>query len=112
MDVTSLHANIPQDEGITKVCEAYDKYYNSSPPIPFHYLKQILGFILKENSFQFNGENYLQVHGAAMGTKMVVAFANLFMAEIETKMLNKSRIKPKVWKRYIDWRRFLYMGCQ
>ena len=27
---------------------------------------------------------------------------NLFMAEIETKMLNESKIKPKVWKRYID----------
>ena len=38
----------------------------------------------------------------AMGTKMAVAFANLFMAEIETKMLDESRIKPKVWKRYID----------
>ena len=33
---------------------------------------------------------------------MAVAFANLFMAEIETKMLNESRIEPKVWKRYID----------
>ena len=38
----------------------------------------------------------------AMGTKMVVAFANLFMAEIETKMVNESGIKSKVWKRYID----------
>ena len=38
----------------------------------------------------------------AMGTKIAVAFANLFMAEIETKMVNESRIKPKVWKRYIN----------
>ena len=38
----------------------------------------------------------------AMGTKMAVAFANLFMAEIETKMLSESKIKAKVWKRYID----------
>ena len=37
-----------------------------------------------------------------MGTKIAVAFANLFMAEIRTKMLNESRIKPKVRKRYID----------
>jgi len=44
----------------------------------------------------------LQIHGTAMGTKMAAAFANLFMAEIETKLLNESRIKPKVWKRYID----------
>ena len=33
---------------------------------------------------------------------MAVAFANLFMAGIETKLLNESRIKPKVWKRYMD----------
>ena len=59
MNVTSLYTNIPQDEGITTVCEAYDKYHNNSPPIPSHYLKQILGLILKENSFQLNGENYL-----------------------------------------------------
>ena len=38
----------------------------------------------------------------AMGTKIAVAFSDLFMAEIETKMLNESRIKLKVWKRYID----------
>ena len=86
----------------TIVCQAYEKYHNNNPPIPSHYLKQMLGLILKENSFQFNGENYLQCHGTAMGTKMAVAFANLFMAEIETKMLNQSNIKPKVWKRYID----------
>ena len=102
MDVTSLYTNIPQEEGITIVCQAYEKYHNNNPPIPSHYLKQMLGLILKENSFQFNGENYLQCHGTAMGTKMAVAFANLFMAEIETKMLNQSNIKPRVWKRYID----------
>ena len=37
-----------------------------------------------------------------MGTKMAVAFANLFIADIETKLLNESRIKTKVWKRYIN----------
>ena len=34
-----------------------------------------------------------------MGTKMVVAFANIFMAYIETELLSK---KPLIWKRYID----------
>ena len=37
-----------------------------------------------------------------MGTKMAVAFANIFMAEIETQILHKSANKPLVWKRYID----------
>ena len=38
-----------------------------------------------------------------MGRKVAVALANPYMAEIEKKMLNnESRIKPKIWKRYID----------
>ncbi|CAH3155824.1 unnamed protein product [Pocillopora meandrina] len=37
MDVTSLYTNIPQEEGITIVCQAYEKYHNNSPPIPSHY---------------------------------------------------------------------------
>ena len=37
-----------------------------------------------------------------MGTKIAEAFTNIFMAEVETKILNKSALKPLVWKRYID----------
>ena len=58
--------------------------------------------ILQENSFQFKGEHYLQTRGTAMGTKVAVSFANIFMSVIETKIINKSKIKPLEWKRYID----------
>ena len=58
--------------------------------------------ILKENSFQFNRRHYLQTHGTAMGTKIAVAFANIFMAKIEKGIISKRKIKPLVWKRYID----------
>ena len=37
-----------------------------------------------------------------MGTKMAVAFANIFMANIETQILSNSVTKPTIWKRYID----------
>ena len=37
-----------------------------------------------------------------MGTKMAVAFANIFMANIETHILSNSVTKPTIWKRYID----------
>ncbi|XP_068697418.1 uncharacterized protein [Montipora foliosa] len=53
MDVTSLYTNIPQEEGITTVCKAYEKFHNYNPPIPSHHLKEMLCLILKENSFQF-----------------------------------------------------------
>ena len=89
MDVTSLYTNIPQEEGITIVCNAYENFHATN------FLREMLSLILK-NSFQFNGKDYLQTHGTAMGTKMAVVFANIFMASIE-----KSINKPLTWKRFI-----------
>ena len=37
-----------------------------------------------------------------MDTKLAVAFANIFMVEIETKLINQSNTKPRKWKRCID----------
>jgi len=66
MDVTSLYMNIPQDDGIQTVCNACENFHNNNPPIPSHYLKRMLGLIFNENSFEFEGENYLQTHGTAI----------------------------------------------
>ena len=102
MDVTSLYTNIPQEEGIETVCRAYESFYEGESPIPTQYLKRALELILQENSFQFTGKNYLQTHGTAMGTKMAVAFANIFMGKVESQILEPSAKKPLAWKRYID----------
>ena len=102
MDVSSLYTNIPQEEGTEIVCKAYEMFHNYDPPIPTHYLRDMLGLILTENSFEFNGKNYLQTHGVAMGTKTAVSFANIFMAEIETNLIQQNNTKPREWKRYID----------
>ena len=51
MDVTSLYTNIPQGEGITTVCEAYEEFYEENPPIPTRYLREMLSLILQEKSF-------------------------------------------------------------
>ena len=83
--------------------KAYEvNFYKENPPIPTHYLREMLRLILKENSFQFNGKHYLPTHGTAMGTKTAVSFANVFMAHIETTILSRTVFKPTVWKRYID----------
>ena len=102
MDITSLYPNILQEEGIDMVCRAYEIFYRNEPPIPTQLLKRALRLILQENSFQFNGKNCLQTHGTAMGTKMAVAFSNIFMNKVEMEILSQSLFKPLVWKRYID----------
>ena len=66
-------------------------------------LKERLNLSFKRtHSSLMEKHDYLQTHGTAMGTKMAVAFANIFMAEVETEILNQSALKPLVWKRYID----------
>jgi len=37
-----------------------------------------------------------------MGTKMAVAFANIFIPKVETEILNQSALRPLVWKGFID----------
>ena len=37
-----------------------------------------------------------------MATIVAVAFADIFMATVETELLNKSAIKPVCWKIYMD----------
>ena len=59
----------------------------------------MLGVILTGNSFEFNEK---KLHGVAMGTKTAVSFANIFMAEIETNLIQQNNTKPRKWKRYID----------
>jgi len=103
MKVTNLYTNIPQEEGIETVCNAYyESFYEGEFLIPTLYLKRALELILQENSFQFTGKNYLQTHRTAMGTKMAVAFANIFMGKVESQILNQSAQKTLAWKRYID----------
>ena len=102
LDFASLYTNIPQEAGINKVCKAYQTFYGDKTPFPTQSLRRILKLILQENLFEFNGKNYLRIHGTAMGTKMAVAFANILMSAVETEILNLSKTKPLAWKRYID----------
>ena len=79
--------DIPHKEGVTTVCHAYEDFYGKKLKATYlpSILREILYFILSENSCQYCGSSYLQTHGTVMGAKIAVAFANIFMARIETK---------------------------
>ena len=91
MDVTSLYTNIPQEEGITLVCQTYENFNDKNPPTATHFLREMLSLILKENSFDFNVKEYLQIYGTA------ITFANIFMAKVEKAFLRQNIKKPLVW---------------
>ena len=58
--------------------------------------------VLNSNQFKFLGKHYLQMSGAAMGTKMVPSYSNLFMGVLEKEMLSSYKHKPLDYFRYID----------
>ena len=84
-----------QREGITTVCLAYEEFHQGNHPVPTRFLSEMLSLILLENLFQFN-EKYLQTHGTAMGTKMAVAFGNIFMAKTEKEIIQTEYLLEKV----------------
>ena len=74
MFVTSVHTNIPHNEGIQATKEMlaiqtpYDLLHSS-------YIVELLEVVLTINSFELNGTHYHQVSGTAMGTKLAPSYA-------------------------------------
>ena len=54
------------------------------------------------NNFKFNGTNYLQIGGTAMGTRVALSYANIFLSNFEDKYIYSYHLQPLVWYRYID----------
>ena len=67
-------------------------------------IKQFLYFLLKQNYFIFKNKLFFQKHGTAMGTKMVLSYANVFMASLEDQFLHAIPIEdqPYIWIWYIE----------
>ena len=79
IDVKSLYTNIPNNEGIKAVGEAYDNHLNKT--VATKVIKTFLSLILTLNNFVFNFINYLEITECAMGTICAPACANIFMAQ-------------------------------
>ena len=62
----------------------------------------MLKLVLKCNNFTFNNENYLQINGTVMGTRVAPTYANLVMDHIERKFIYPRSHKPRIWFRFIN----------
>ena len=103
MDVSSLYTNITIDEGIEAARIALSKHRPTPNIKPTNVsLITLLGLVLKKNNFQFNGVNFLQIGGTAMGTKVAPSFAITYMGAFEEKHVYTYRLQPLMYIRYID----------
>lgn len=100
IDIDSLYTNIPIEAGIQAVKNIFQKY--PDPTRPDEELLQLLRINLTKNDFEFDEKYFLQIKGTAMGKRFAPAYANIFMAEWETKVLALCPKKPIHYLRYLD----------
>lgn len=111
LDVVSLYSNIRPELGHDAMNYWIDNFYDGNNRIPATLIKESCKLVLENNSFEFCGENYLQISGTAMGTKFAPNYANLVLGFLEQKLHSQikgsygdaiaTKLKTK-YMRYLD----------
>ena len=100
IDVVGLYPHIPHNEGLAAIRKTLNTRTNQE--IPTDDIVDLAELVLKNNNFEFDGKHFLQKRGTAIGTRMAPAYANLFMHDLESQLLDLAPVKPYLWLRYID----------
>ena len=95
LDVESLYMNIDNNEGLRVVEEELEKRATKNT-LSFAVTPR-MKLVLMLNNFVFNGVNYFQKKGKAMGTRAAPNFANVFKGYFENRFAYQSRC----FKRFI-----------
>ena len=101
-DVVSLFTSVPLDFTIDIIL---DKIYNQnliSTKLTRDEMKLLLEICTKEMHFSFDGNIFRQVNGVAMGSPLGPVIANIFMVELEKRLIPTMSNKISLWFRYVD----------
>ena len=102
LGVSSLYTNIPNKEGTMATLRALRQARPGATQPSNLSLIEMLAQVLSYNNFQFDGKNYLQIGGTAMGTRVAPSYANIFMNGFEEKHVYTHHLEPLAWYSYID----------
>ena len=82
------------------ILNQYDKFIDKT--VLTEDIIKVAEFVLKNNLFEFNSKFYKQISGTEIGTKFAPPYACMFMDYIEAEFLKSQKIKPSLWKKFID----------
>lgn len=110
LDVASLYTNIPHEQGALWVADFFAEtvhlWPNYNPgiqPISRDKMIELIMFLLKNSTFEFDDEYYVQNFGTTMGSSFSVRFANIYMHQFLRKFFdNYTKAKPDYIARLID----------
>ena len=104
MDIVALYPSVPQEKAREAMRENLDK--RREKKIPTEDLLELSDMILRSNEFQFEGENFIQKEGTAIGSKMGKNYACTYMGKWEKEVDEEANRRlgkgPKWWKRFVD----------
>ena len=101
LDVTSLHTNMPHDEGLDACREALDTREVLDPSTDD--IIKLIYLVLKRSNFSFDNTHYLPKHGTAMGTRMAPLLCKSIYGPTRKRFAATGRDKkPTTWWRYIN----------
>lgn len=83
-DISDMFSNIHLKNALKAIKYYFDKYQNLINPIfTWDFIKDVISFIFRNNTFFFNGCYFKQAQGMAMGTKMACVVADLSVGFLE-----------------------------
>ena len=95
-DVVSLYSNITHELGLRALSFWLEKCPQDTGKFSKKFILEATALVLKNNYFEFQEKNYLQIMGTAMGTKMAPAYANLVLGYLEVKLKEKIQEKTNI----------------
>ena len=101
-DVTALFTNVPLDFTINLILDKIYKEKIIKTNLARKDLEKLLNLCTKEMHFSFNNQIYKQINGVAMGSPLGPVLANIFMVELEKKLVPNLADKMPLWFRYVD----------
>ncbi len=97
LDVKLLYTNIRNIQAIKAAKHTLDRHRVDNAPVTNNDIIRLFILVLRCNNFEFNNSPYLQMHGAAMGTRIEPTVANLVMREFEVKWVHTYDLQPILW---------------
>ena len=103
-DVEALYPSIRIEDALASLNQTLLK--TAIEPQERNLIIRLTKWVLTNNYMEFNNKIYIQTNGTAIGTPLAVTYAGLFMADIETRALNKIQLyklpEPILYKRLMD----------
>ncbi|XP_065198337.1 uncharacterized protein LOC135829882 [Sycon ciliatum] len=104
LDVVGLYSNIPIADAIEAATTLLEEHREDVDMLGLSVkdVQDTLQFILTNNIFEFDNQQYRQLKGITMGNHLAPPLAIIFMSALENAALSSAEFQPCIFKRYID----------